>query len=63
MKKILLVILASLLLASCVEHDHKVHAQDSTYSFDVVEVDECEYLVGFRHLAHKGDCSNPIHQN
>ena len=27
----------------------------------VVQYDGCEYIYTFRHLAHKGNCKNPIH--
>ena len=27
-----------------------------------VEIEGCEYLVGYRKMTHKGNCSNPIHR-
>jgi len=31
--------------------------------FFIIELDGCEYITGYRNMAHKGDCKNPIHEH
>ena len=48
-----------LMLASCTKAERTVKNVDGT-SFDVIEVDSCEYIIGDSgyqgYMAHKGNC-------
>ena len=57
MKKLLFI--AAVLLCSCTREPRTVKNVGGT-SFDVVEVDSCEYIIGCAgykgYMAHKGNC-------
>ena len=59
MRKVLLFIGMVLMLASCTKAERTVKNVDGT-SFDVIEVDSCEYIIGDAgykgYMAHKGNC-------
>ena len=46
---------------SCAKSDFKTKNNGHIYSFDVIEIDGCEYLVSPSKLTHKGNCKNTIH--
>lgn len=46
---------------SCSKSDFKTENNGHIYSFDVIEIDGCEYLVSSSKFTHKGNCKNPIH--
>ena len=64
MKKILLIITVAM-ICSC--ENSSVPSSDS--EFNTIIIEGCEYLVrtdysgnvGYGHMAHKGNCNNPIH--
>ena len=60
MKKLMfLMFLASMLCASCESKDRDmIYSKKDiyTYSFDIVIIDSCEYLLNRDMLAHKGNC-------
>jgi len=64
MKKFKLMVLVAVLgmgiLASCGDMP-TVESNKSGLYLEVIEVDGCEYLLGIKKMAHKGDCANPIH--
>lgn len=36
------------------------------FNYEIIKIDGCEYFQfkaaqGYKHIAHKGDCKNPIH--
>lgn len=62
-KLIFLILLASMLCASCELKDrymnrYMIYSKKDiyTYSFDIVIIDSCEYLLNRDMLAHKGNC-------
>ncbi len=66
MKKLLIVI--TLVASSCNQNipDKGYKITSKAGSFDVVEIDSCEYIrsdvyAGYN-LTHKGNCKNPIHK-
>lgn len=66
MKKFELLALAAALgmvvFASCGDvPDRPMVENNLGIQFEVIEVDGCEYLLGIKKMAHKGDCANPIH--
>ena len=60
MKKLMfLMFLASMLCAYCESKDRDmiyIKKDIYTYSFDIVIIDSCEYLLNRDMLAHKGNC-------
>ena len=59
MRKIIFFIGAVLMLASCTKEPRTITNVAGT-SFDVIEVDSCEYIIGYAgykgYMAHKGNC-------
>ena len=58
-KLIFLILLASMLCVSCESKDREIiYAKNGSYcySFYVVIIDSCEYLLNRDMLAHKGNC-------
>lgn len=58
-KLIFLILLASMLCASCESKDRDmIYSKNGiyAYSFDVVIIDSCEYLLNRDMIAHKGNC-------
>lgn len=58
-KLIFLILLASMLCASCEsKYRDMIYAKKGidTYSFDIVIIDSCEYLLNRDMIAHKGNC-------
>lgn len=58
-KLIFLILLASMLCASCESKDRDTRYTKNgiyIYSFDIVVIDSCEYLLNRYMLAHKGNC-------
>lgn len=43
--------------------DFKLKIKSNTFvtTFDVIVIDSCEYIKGYRSLSHKGNCNNPFH--
>ena len=33
------------------------------FDYEVVKIDDCEYLLGNREITHKGNCSSSVHKN
>jgi hypothetical protein len=63
MKKFKLLALVAALgigtLASC--GDTPMVESNLGHRYEVIEVEGCEYLLGIKKMAHKGNCANPIH--
>ena len=66
MKKLLLLFGLLIATTSCEDTNTSVVAEDGT-EYKIEVIDSCEYIYkyvgkkGF--MAHKGNCSNPIHKN
>jgi hypothetical protein len=52
----------SCFFTACGESDFKTEKNGHIYTFNTIEVDECEYLVSSSKFTHKGNCKNPIHK-
>lgn len=56
------------MIVSCdnVKHESETKLTSGDFIYDVVTIDDCEYLQTYwsygGYMAHKGNCSNPIHQ-
>lgn len=64
MKKMLFLLMLSLMIGGCIDNDGVVERiRDSEgYSRRVITIDGCEYFAGaYYMLEHKGNCKNPIH--
>lgn len=55
MKKIILLALAALMMAGCGEYKGK-QQRVALVGYSDVEIDSCQYIVGYYMLAHKGNC-------
>ena len=68
------IVIATLILVSCTNSDKKLDSEivasfevgtsetiGGTMTLQVYKIDGCEYLFAYSRLAHKGNCTNPIH--
>lgn len=55
MKKIILA-LAALMMAGCGEYKGKNQKSVALAGYSDVEIDSCQYIIGYNVLAHKGNC-------
>jgi hypothetical protein len=66
MKRIKYIFIAVLIMSVCGCKRPSTHTQvDSSgieREFNEVTIEGCEYLTGYRKMAHKGNCSNPMHK-
>jgi hypothetical protein len=68
---LLIVILLSVLMVGCGSSKNftTIHINNDTLKYEIVTIDKCEYIIGTDNggynggyfMAHKGNCSNPIH--
>ncbi len=74
-KVIIAILMVSSTLCSCDRNDYSVnksHIEDiDIEKIEIITVDNCEYLIyredkdqnsAYGFMAHKGNCSNPVHQ-
>lgn len=64
MKKINLFYLCLIIsLFGCIyPPDNKVDKIGKEYTFNIINVDGCEYIMYKRGISHKGNCKNKIHK-
>lgn len=55
MKKII-IILATLMIVGCGEYEGKNQNDIALLGYSDVEIDSCQYIIGYNILAHKGNC-------
>ena len=55
-KKIILLALTSLMMVGCGEYKGKNQKSVALTGYSDVEIDSCQYIIGFNVLAHKGNC-------
>lgn len=55
MKYFMYIVLCSFLFIACDDMEKK-YAEKQINIVKVVEYDNCEYLIGYRSMAHKGNC-------
>ena len=54
MKKLILVALTALVMVGCGEYQGE--GDFSLVGYSDIEIDSCQYIVGYNVLAHKGNC-------
>jgi len=55
-------LLVAFLFCGCSEHEQKMRVKE-VEQWQVVEYDSCEYVIGFRKMAHKGNCKYCIERS
>ena len=58
MKKLFLLVLTAVMMAGCKEKSPHKEVYESIYgwSYEIYEIDSCEYIESGHQLAHKGNC-------
>ena len=56
MKKLLLLALTAMIMVGCGEYKGKDQQSISLIGYSDVEIDSCQYIIGYNVLAHKGNC-------
>ena len=60
MKKLALLALAALMMVGCIEHKGTPIKDANNYTWEVVTIDSCEYIVDYSKyssgMSHKGNC-------
>lgn len=60
MKKIIFITLAAIMMVGCIEHKGTRITDSNNYTWEVVTIDSCEYIVEYGKygsvLSHKGNC-------
>lgn len=54
MKKLILLALTALMMVGC--GDYQSEGNFSLVGYSDIEIDSCQYIVGYNVLAHKGNC-------
>ena len=58
----IMAVLGMVVFTSCGDvPDRPMVENNLGHRYEVIEVDGCEYLLGYNKLTHKGNCANPIH--
>ena len=58
----LYILLVAFVFCGCKEHEQKQRRQE-VGQWQTVEYDGCEYVIGFRKMAHKGNCKYCIERS
>ena len=58
----LYILLVAFVFCGCKEHEQKQRRQE-VEQWQTVEYDGCEYVIGFRKMAHKGNCKYCIERS
>lgn len=56
MKKIILLALTALVMAGCGDYKGENQKSISIVGYSDVDIDSCQYVIGYNVLAHKGNC-------
>lgn len=60
MKKLVLLALTALMMVGCIEHKGTAIKDANNYTWEVVTIDSCEYIVDYgkysNGTSHKGNC-------
>ena len=56
MKKIILLALTTLIMVGCGDYKGKNQNSVALTGYSDVEIDSCQYIIGYNVLAHKGNC-------
>ena len=56
MKKLILLALATLMMVECGKYEGKNQKGIALAGYSDVEIDSCQYIIGYNVLAHKGNC-------
>lgn len=56
MKKIILLALTTLMVVGCGDYEGKNQNSIALTGYSDVEIDSCQYIIGYNVLAHKGNC-------
>ena len=56
MKTIILLALTTLMVVGCGDYEGKNQKSVALTGYSDVEIDSCQYIIGYNVLAHKGNC-------
>ena len=56
MKKFILLALTALMVVGCGDYQGKNQDSIAVTGYSDVEIDSCQYIIGYMVLAHKGNC-------
>ena len=59
MKKIILLVLTTLMMVGCdcnYNSNHNIDTKNEGVIYGTIIIDSCEYIKGYDRLAHKGNC-------
>lgn len=56
MRKIILLALVTLMMVGCGDYEGKNQNSIALTGYSDVEIDSCQYIIGYNVLAHKGNC-------
>ena len=56
MKTIILLALTTLMVVGCGDYEGKNQKSVALTGYSDVEIDSCQYIIGYNILAHKGNC-------
>lgn len=56
MKKIILLALTALVMVGCGDYKGKNQKGVAIVGYSDVDIDSCQYVIGYNVLAHKGNC-------
>lgn len=56
MKKIILLALTTLIMVGCGDYQGRNQKSFAITGYSDVEIDSCQYIIGYNVLAHKGNC-------
>ena len=56
LKKIILLALTALIMVGCGDYQGKNQGSMALTGYSDIEIDSCQYIIGYNVLAHKGNC-------